>query len=259
MMQVFKNISLRHALRVWYRNAFVYKRLIKVGILPNFLEPLLYLLSMGIGVGRYVDGIQGMSYLQFIGPGFIASTAMFGATFEITFSSYVRMIWQKTFDSIISTPVSAEDVVLGEILWAATKGALFGLIMMLVLALFGLIQSWYALWIIPFLMVSNLMFAVLGMIVTSVVPSIDLFNMYFTLFVTPSFLLSGIFFPISGLPRLAQWLANLVPLYHMVEVVRPLAWGKPSVAMGLHALAILIFIVVLLPIPLYRMARRLVN
>jgi lipooligosaccharide transport system permease protein len=214
---------------------------------------------MGLGVGRYVEGIQGMSYLEFIGPGFIASTAMFGATFEITFSSYVRMTWQKTFDSIISTPVSAEDVVLGEILWAATKGVLFGLIMMLVLAVFGLIKSWLALWIIPFLFLGNMVFAILGMIVTSIVPSMDLFNLYFTLFITPSFLMSGIFFPIQDLPLPAQWLANLVPLHHLVDVVRPLAWGRPGPAVLWHIIFVVFMILILLPIPVYRMSKRLVN
>ena len=259
MIKTLFSVSLSNALRVWYRDVFVYKKLIKVGILPNFIEPLLYLVSMGLGVGRYVDGIHGMSYIAFIAPGFIASTAMFGTTFEVTFSTFVRFTWQKTFDAMITTPVNAADVAFGELLWSASKGTLFGTIMLFVLSIFGLIPSWNALLIIPFLLLANLVFAILGMIVTSLVPSMDFFNFYFTGFVTPSFLLSGIFFPIDEMPKLVQFLANFVPLHHIVEVVRSLAWGQWTDMTTFHLCVIVLMVVILIPIPVHRMAKRLVN
>ena len=258
MIKSLLTISLDKALRVWYRNAFVYRKLIKVGILPNFIEPLLYLLSMGLGVGRYVHGIHGMNYINYIAPGFIASTAMFGTSFEVTFSTFVRLIYQKTFDGMVSTPVNAEDVVFGEIVWGASKGVLFGCIMLLVLTVLGLIPSWTALWIIPFLFLANMVFATIGMTVTALVPSMDFFNFYITGFVTPSFLLSGIFFPVDELPKVAQVLANFSPLYHVVEVVRALAWGQTS-GIGIHLLIIALLVLVSLPFPVYKMAKKLVS
>ena len=259
MLKSLLSISPEKALQVWFRNAFVYRKLTKVGLLPNFIEPLLYLLSMGLGVGRYVEAIHGMNYIQYIAPGFIASTAMFGTSFEVTFSTYVRLTWQKTFDGMVSTPVNAEDVVFGEILWGASKGVLFGCIMMLVLAVVGLIPSWSALWIIPFLFLANMVFATIGMTVSSLVPSMDFFNFYITGFVTPSFLLSGIFFPIDGLPKFAQLLANISPLYHIVEVVRALAWGQQSAATGMHVLIVALAVLILLPYPIHRMSKKLVS
>lgn len=130
--------SLSHrTLAVWYRDAKVWTKFYKASILGNMGEPLLYLLAMGWGLGRMVGTVDGVPYIQFLAPGLVCSTAMYAATFECTFGSFTRMTRQNTYDAILATPVSLEDVVAGEILWGATKGLLSGTAMLLVMSCSG--------------------------------------------------------------------------------------------------------------------------
>lgn len=107
--------------KVWHRNKDVFMKTYKVNFLPPLLEPILYLFALGFGVGSFIDVIEGMSYPQFIAPALISISIMNSAFFECTYGSYVRMYYQKTFDAIIATPLSIEEVITGELLWGATR------------------------------------------------------------------------------------------------------------------------------------------
>ncbi len=258
--------SPRGTFRVWQRNMTIFRKYWKTLLLPNFFEPLLYLAALGLGLGTFIQrgGIEGQSYVQFIAPGLLASNAMFAASFESTFNTYVKLKIQRTYDAIVTTPVNAEDVVAGEYLWAGTRAALYGTGFLAVLTVLGLafreplITSWWALLIPPVLLMIGIMFSVTGTLFTSLIDRIDLFSYYFTLVITPLFLFSGIFFPIEDFPAPVPQVAWFTPLYHAVNVCRALAVG-PTPAVLVDVVWILIFTGALALIPIHLMRRRLIS
>lgn len=222
-------MSLKRAMRVWQRHLTVYTKLYKSSLALNFVEPVLYLAALGLGLGAFVKEIKGMPYINFIAPGIIASSSMFAATYECTYGTYVRMVYQKTFDAILATPINIDDLLAGEMIWGATKSVLYGSIIILVLFIFGLIDSVMILLSIPLLFISGLIFAEVSLICVAIVPGIESFNYFYTLFMTPMFLFSGIFFPLDGLPELISKIAFFTPLYHLVNICRAFAAGNPSI------------------------------
>ena len=219
---------------VWRRNFDVFTKTIAVNFLPSLLEPILYLLAFGIGLGGFIPSIRGQSYISFIAPALVAISIMNGAFFECTFASFVRMYFQKTFDAIVATPVSVEEVVAGELLWGATRATINTTIVLAVVAAFGLISSPLFLLVIPFAFFGGLMFASIAMCFTSVAPNIDFFNFPSFLFLTPMFFLCGTFFPLTSLPIAAQGTAMAVlPLTHVVNITRGLISGKLEPTLGL--------------------------
>jgi lipooligosaccharide transport system permease protein len=221
-------VSIRAARRVWQRNATVYKRTWKLNILPNFFEPFLYLLGMGIGLGTYINEMEGLRYIEFIAPGLLISSIMWGATLETTYNVFVKMNFDRIYDGILSTPVNPKDLALGELLWGATRGSLYGGAFFSILFLFGMGYHWGILLMVPLLFIIGFLFATIGLLFTSLIKEIELFNYFFTLFLTPLFLFSGIFFPLSEMPTLVQQIAWFTPLYHGVELSRGIflqQWG----------------------------------
>jgi lipooligosaccharide transport system permease protein len=199
---------------VWLRNFDVFRKTIFVNFMPPLLEPVLYLAAFGFGLGALVTGSVGgySSYIQFIAPGLIAITVMYGAFFECTYSSFVRMYFQKTFDAIIATPISVEEVIAGEILWGATRAAFNAIIVLAIVAAFGLVSSALAPLAILIAFVGGLLFASIGMCFTALAPSIDFFNLPAFLLITPMFLISGTFIPIQQFPGILQVIAVAVCL-----------------------------------------------
>jgi lipooligosaccharide transport system permease protein len=175
---------------------------------------------MGIGMGGLVGLIAGQTYLEFIAPGILASYVMFAATFECTYSTFIRMERQRTFDAIVATPVNIEDVIAGEIFWAATRSFITAGAILIILSFFGLVHTTWSLLTLPLSLLSGLMFGSLAMVFTSIAPSITSFGYYFTLFITPMFFFSGVFFPLSNTPQLVQQIAGFVPLTPAVELTR---------------------------------------
>ena len=137
----FRIPSPRGAFRVWQRNITIFRKYWKTIMFPNLFEPLLYLAALGLGLGAFIQegGIGGRSYVQYIAPGLLASNAMFAASFESTFNTFVKLKIDRIYDAIITTPVNAEDVVAGEYLWAGTRAALYGTGFLGMLTALGLI------------------------------------------------------------------------------------------------------------------------
>jgi len=215
------SVSLPHALAVWRRNASMYARTWKLNILPNFFEPVFYLMSIGIGVGAYIDRIGGVSYVEFLAPGLICVAAMNGASFEVTYNIFVRMSYEKAYDAMLTTPLQPEDVLVGELLWATTRACIYGGAFFLVVAAYGLAPLPHSLLALAVVPLAGLLFAVIGAAFTLRVATIDLFSFYFTLFLTPLFLFSDVFFPIGE--RLQGgwlWVAEVLPLLHPVRMAR---------------------------------------
>ena len=254
------DVRLRSAWRLWQRNASIYRRTYKLNILPNFFEPLFFLLAMGFGLGGYVGSrIAGIEYLDFIAPGLVATAAMYGTSFEVTFNCFVKMKFGKVYDAVIATPLSIEDVGLGELLWGTTRAMIYGLVFLGIAALFGVVHSWLALLAPLAVALIGMMFSVIGLTFTAVIPVIDYFTYYWTLFMTPMFLFSGIFFPLDAMPEWVQWLAWAMPLHHAVNLMRALMLTGDPVAAGLAATWIAMLTGAMFVLPLNLLHRRLVK
>lgn len=252
--------SPRGAYRVWRRNATIFgKRWITI-LVPNFVEPLLYLAALGLGLGAFIQegGIGGESYPQYIAPGLLAANAMFAASFESTFNTFVKLKVDRVYEAIVSTPVNVEDAICGEYLWAGTRAVMQGTVFLAVLTLLGLISSPWAILIPLVILLVGMMFSVMGTLFTSLIPTIDLYGYYFTLVITPLFLFSGIFFPVDGFPSPIPQIAWFTPLYHAVEACRALATG-PTPAMLVNVAWIVAFTSILALLPVYFMRKRLIS
>ncbi len=207
---------------VWQRNFLVYRKLLLPSLVGNFGEPLLYLFLLGLGLGRLVGEVEQLSYMVFLASGLVCSTLMFAASFEAMYSAFTRMTQQYTWNAMLNTPLTVDDIAAGETLWAATKGLINAVAILIVAGLLGLIGGWGLLLVLPVLVLAGVAFAALALVVTAVSPSYDFFLYYFTLALTPMLLLSGVFFPLGTLPPLIQAIAHILPLLHAVELIRPL-------------------------------------
>jgi lipooligosaccharide transport system permease protein len=222
-------VSPRHALSVWKRNFALYRRTWKLNLLPNFFEPILYLVSMGIGVGAYIQEMGGTSYVAFIAPGLVAVAAMNGASFEVTYNAFVRMNFDKTYESMLTTPIQPEDVLAGEVLWAMSRATIYGGCFLLVIAAMGLVSPGRALIALPLVPLTGLLFAAIGIAFSLRIPNIDLFSFYFTLFLMPLFLFSDVFFPLQErLSGVWLYVAEALPLLHPVRLMRAAFAGHAS-------------------------------
>jgi len=256
------NVSLR-LWRVWARNALVYLRTWKINFIPPLAEPALYILAFGAGlaglVGKLRTGGQTVSYTAFIAPGLVAASVMWQSYYESTYASFVRMYFQKTFDAMLATPLSLEDVITAEILWSASKAVVATLLMGTVIAAFGYIRLPDGLWLVPLSALGGLAFGAVGMWTTGITPTIEMFNLPIFLFITPMFLFSGAFFPIDGLPVWAAQLAKLLPLYHLTAACRAVSFGNLDVGILWHALYLAGVAVVFYPLAIKAMRRRLIK
>ena len=253
------DVSYRNALRMWSRNTTLFRKGWKRFVLPNFLEPILYLLSFGFGLGLYVGSqILGVEYVDFIAPGLAATSAMYGAVFELTYNVYVKLQFGHVYDAVITTPLEAEDAAAGEILWGLTRSFLYGSAFVLVMVALGHTHSWTTVFAFVALPLVGLAVGLVALIYTCLVPVIDLFTYFFNLFIIPMFLFSGVFFPIDSLPVWAQTAAWFTPLHHGVELSRSLILTGDLVAALGHAGWLLTFCLVLYPVAVNLMRRRLV-
>ncbi|MDR5708958.1 MAG: ABC transporter permease [Armatimonadota bacterium] len=252
------DVSLRGAFRFWQRNLLLFRRIFLTALPENFLEPVLYLVALGVGLGSYLREVDGIPYVAFVATGLAASAAMYGATFECTYNAYVQFAYDRAYEAIITTPLSAEDLAVGEVLWGATRSVIYGSAFLAVAALFGAVQSLWALLLPAVFFVAGLVFSALGLAFTALTPSIDLFTYYFSLWITPQFMFSGIFFPLEALPRWVQQAAWFAPLYHAVRATRAFAFGDPADAWG-SLLWLTLAALVLLSVPAVLLRRRLVQ
>jgi lipooligosaccharide transport system permease protein len=231
-MRIPGDIDLGLATAVWRRNLTVYRHTWMMNVLPNFFEPLLYLLGLGVGLGFYIgDGFGGPAdYLVFIAPGLMAAAAMNGASFETTYNMFVKMNFAKLYDAYLSTPCQLQDIAFGELMWAVTRALIYGIGFLVVLggftaAGYPILQGWGVLLLPPALALVGAVFALIGQLFTSLVRVIDLYSYYFTLWLTPLFLFSGIFFPVDRFPGGPE-IAWFTPLYHGVRLVRGLSQSQ---------------------------------
>jgi lipooligosaccharide transport system permease protein len=171
----------------------------------------------------------------------------------------VRIHFDRVYEAMMATPVTVEDIVVGEITWAMTRSTIYATVMLGVVTALGLTHSWYAMFV-PFLgAMGGMMFAILGLTYTSFLKSIDQSNFYFTLFITPLFLFSGVFYPIDALPEIVKTIAFVSPLYHLVEIIRPLVVGSIGYGVIVHLAWMIVFILIFTAVPVNLLRKRLVK
>jgi lipooligosaccharide transport system permease protein len=214
--------------RLVERNFLVYKRAWIV-FLTGFIEPVLYLFSIGIGVADLVDDFRlsdgtVIGYTEFVAPALLASAAMNGALFDSTYNIFFRMKYAKLYDAVLATPLRPWDVATGEITWALLRGTAYSAMFVAVMVAMGLVSSWWALLLLPAAMLIGYAFAGAGMALTTWMKSWQDFE-YVQLAIMPMFLFSGTFYPLDTYPSGLQWIVQITPLYHGVELCRGFATG----------------------------------
>ena len=241
------------ATRVLEHRALQYARTFRASVFTSFLSPVLFLTAMGIGLGTYVDrsgtasqALGGLTYVQFLAPGLLAATAMQSAAFEATFPIMGGLTWMKTFHAMYATPISARDIVLGNLGWIAVRLTMIAFVFTIVMVVFGAVASPLIVLALPAAVVTGMAFAapIAGFSATQRTP--EKFNAVFRFGITPLFLFSGTFFPISNLPAFIQPIAWISPLWHGVELSRGLAFGTiadaPLLAVAHVAILAAIFV-----------------
>ncbi len=246
-------------IHVWRRNAMVWRKLAIPSMLGNLADPMLYMLGFGYGLGRMLPDVFGTSYIAFLAAGMVCSSTMMSASFEAMYSGFSRMHVQRTWDAIMNAPVTLDDVLIGEAVWAASKSLLSAIAVLVVATALGLAQSWLALWVLPVMFVTGIAFGSLGLVMTALSPSYDFFMYYFTLFITPMTLLCGVFFPSDQLPQALQHAAAFLPLTHAVALVRPLMNDTVPPELVTHLSILLLYAMAAFHIALALTRRRLLT
>ncbi len=224
----------RHLLE---RNAMVYKSIWWV-IAAGFFEPVFYLFSIGIGLGAMIGEIDMgggvlVEYAAFVAPAMLAASAMNGAIYESTFNIFFKIRYGNTYKAVLATPVGPGDIATGEIIWSLIRGAMYATGFIIVMAVMGLLDSWWGVLALPATVLIGFGFGAVGMAATTFMRTwqdFDLVNMV----TLPLFLFSGTFYPLDVYPEVFQTLTKLSPLYHGTELVRSLTLGTFDSSMWTH-------------------------
>jgi lipooligosaccharide transport system permease protein len=249
----------RRITSVWYRHYRVYTKSLLSNGLPPFLEPLIFLAGIGLGMGKYVTSMESLPYIVFLATGLPITAAMFTAAFECSFGTFIRLEFDHVYDGMLAAPITVNDLLIGEILWAGSKGIFFSLAVISVEALFGIVPMPLTLLsgFVGFL--TGVMFASISLFVTSLVSSINQFNFYFTGFLSPMFFFSGVVFPLANLPPVLRPVAEIFPLTHSVRLARALDLASGAGQMGIDLLFILAFTGVAGYFAIRRLKRKLIQ
>jgi lipooligosaccharide transport system permease protein len=229
------------ALRIVQRNAVVYRRIWRGSLFASFLQPTLYLMALGFGVGSLIDPRRaavipggGGGYLQFLAPGLLTAACMQVGSFESSWPVVGKIVWARNYYAMLATPLAVDDLIVGELLWIGIRLTTVGTAFLLVASAFGVMHiAATTLLAVLLAVVTGLAFSAPIIAYAATLKSGNNFNILFRFIITPLFMFSGVFFPVDRLPVPVQWIAEASPLYHGVQLVRGLTLGPldPSAAM----------------------------
>ncbi len=220
MSLAISKIDFTDATAVWQRNFRVYLRLWKTELIAPVIEPIFTFFAFGFGVGALVTSkVNGVSYLSFVGAGVLAFTVLMRTIFEMTYGAYFRMVYQSTYDAILATPVNAESLAFGEILWAVTKGLIDCLFIIPLVVIFGSAASYFTPLAVFPLIIGCVYLGCLALGLTARIFEIDHFNVFFAVFFSTIFL-CGAWFPVELLPGWLQVLAYILPTTAVIDLTR---------------------------------------
>ena len=223
------------------------------------VEPTIYLLAFGVGLGSLIPVVAGYDYIDFLGTGVVATAVLFSSAFAGMFQTFIRRKFQRSYDAVLAAPVDTHELVTGEALWIAAKAGVYGCAPLIVAMGFGLRPS-AGMLLVPFVgFLTGMGFGLFGIWVSAVVPAIDSMNYIISAVLTPLFLVAGTFFPVGTLPGWARALSQVNPLYHCVELVRHAAFGlRPLADLG-HLAALLVFAALMWVLAVRWMRKRLID
>ncbi|MBN2105647.1 ABC transporter permease [bacterium] len=245
-------------LSVWYRHFLVYTRNLISNGLPPFLEPLIFLAGVGLGLGKYIVSMNNLPYIQYLASGLLVTSAMYTASFECTFGTFIRLEYDKVYDGILAAPITANDLIIGEIFWAGTKGCFFSFAVLTIVTVFGVIPIGLSLLAPVVGFFTGLMFASISLWVTSFVKTINHFNFYMTGVLSPMFFFSGVVFPISSLPKGLQPFAEIMPLTHVVRLVRAFCHHSFEISLFIDLIYVIFITIAMSILAVLRLKCRLI-
>ena len=231
----------------------------KSSTFSSTVEPTIYLLAFGFGFGGLVSTIGGLDYVDFVGTGTVATAVLFSSAFPAMFGTFVKYQFQRTYDAILAAPVDTEELVTAEALWIATRAGVYGCVPMVVAIFFGLEPSWGML-AVPFIAwIGGFGWAGFGISVAGFAKSFENFNYVVSAVLTPLFLLAGSFFPLTEFPEWVQALAQLNPLYHLVQLVRDAVFGWDGWSDVGHLAFLVAYGLAIWRLAIYAMERKLID
>ncbi len=211
---------MKYALKVFFRNFIAWKKL-GWAILINALDPLVFLLAFGFGLGKLIGNVDGIPYIQYIAPAMVAIASLYGSFFETTYNAYVRMYYDKLYHAFASTKVNLEDIVLGEILWGAFRGQIYALLVLIVLVGFSIMDIGEVIILFLLTLPISFLFSSFGMFLSAIVPSITFFDYIYFVYISPMMLFSESYFPLKTLPPVFSIISPIVfPLFHGIKLMR---------------------------------------
>jgi lipooligosaccharide transport system permease protein len=252
------------AARILQRNLLVYRRTWRGSLFGSFLTPLLYLTAMGIGLSQLMarggtDLLGGVPYLDFLGPGILASSCMQTASFESTYPIMGKISWRRNYEAILATPIEVHHLLIGELSWIAFRLTTMATVFMIVLTLFGIPRSPLALLAIPAAVLTGVAFAAPIIAFSATRHNDSGFAALFRFIINPLFLFSGTFFPVSQLPDAVEWVAAATPLYHGVALVRGAVLDNMPSTWPLHVAYLVVWVAITGYIAYRLLRRRLVK
>ncbi|MBX3022882.1 MAG: ABC transporter permease [Bdellovibrionales bacterium] len=213
------------------RNWWVYRKDFLANISPTVTDAAFPILSFGIGLGALVTNVEGRSYIAYLAPGLAVTTAMFTAFFETSYGFYVRMTYENIFKAMLTTPIGVNEIVIGEFIWVALKGALMVTGVSLVLLGFGMFTQPLNLLLAPLAgILMALPLGCMGLLATCYVRNINQFQTVYSFLISPLYFFSGVFFPLTQMPEWLQILAKALPLYHGVRLSQSMFWNEDVLA-----------------------------
>lgn len=238
-------LSWRVAMRHWD----VYRQNLVANTSPTISDPVFFILALGIGLGAYVTDMDGRSYLAYLAPGLAIATALWTAFFETSYGFFIRRTYENVYDAMLTTPIGPREIIIGEYLWVAMKGAGMSVGVTLVLLVFGVVE-WPMAWLIPIIgAFVALSCGAIGFVSSAMVRNINQFQTVYALLINPLFFFSGIFFPLHEAPLILRILCNLSPLYHGVRLGQATLWNEAVLeTFMMHGPALLLLTLLLCPI-----------
>lgn len=231
---------------VWFRHFEVYTKNLLSNGFPPFMEPIIFLAGIGLGLSKYIAGVNNMAYVQYLAIGLPLTSAMFTSAFECSFGTFVRLEFSKAYDGMLTGPLTVENLFIGEIIWAGTKGLFFSFAVLLVFLAFKIIPFTSGVLLIPFVgFLVGAMFSPLSLLYTSFIKDMNHLHFYISGLLTPMFMFSGIMFPVNNLPKWAQVIIYIFPLSHAVNMVRSVCGGQFTLNLLWNLIYCIVFIFVI--------------
>jgi lipooligosaccharide transport system permease protein len=219
--------SLKLCFHITRRNWTVYKKDLIANISPTVADPALIMVSLGLGLGVYLTNVEGMTYMQYLAPGLTVATALFTSFFESSYGFFVRLTYENVFKAMLTTPIGAKEVVLGEMIWVGLKGAVMAFLVGLFLSFFGLMINPLLMPLLLFVgFFVGLSCGAMGLLATALVNNINQFQSVYSFIIAPLYFLSGIFFPVAQMSTPVRIVAEFFPLIHGVRLAQAIFWDR---------------------------------